>query len=715
MTRRRLGWMGVLVAVGLMGLVGTSSAKTRTRPVRHRQNTVVLLGRRTVTLFKDKERADRSEAFPFTAVRSGITKRVRVYIDRGTRAKALIVGIYSNSHHHPSRLLTSGLRRRVKAGAWNTLSLKAVRIQSGQTYWIAVLGRGGQVAYRDQATGRCRSQESMMRVALTRLPSRWRSGPSWPTCHLSTYVMGPGTHGRKRPGRRHKPVGPGSPGNPGTPPHAGSTSAPVNTALPKLSGQTIRGRTLTATAGSWSNSPTSYTYRWEDCSATGAGCTAISGTSSSSHVLATGDVNHTVRVAVTATNSAGSASATSAQTAKVTAAATTTPVPPPVTPPVGGTSSTCTKTLTSTSLGSSPYPGAALETALKSAAGGSTICLSSGSAGQIEIYGVAPSSNVTVQPSPGAVVNLDTITVGANTHNITFAGFSGINGVGIGSSGSNCCSNLAFTYDTFTGGSSVRDVVNSNIVFAHDTFNNINACSNCYEGRIEVVSSNVSQNDGVTIEDSVMSGGDSDGVQDDGIGTQILNNVFSNIIESNCGVIHCDAIQTVGATGTVISGNYFYNTTDCFLMDNGGGNITIKNNECGPMAADSSFWIQFGGISGMTFTHNTITATTGGSFGTDNGNPSSNVTWTNNIEYSSPSLNPGQSLSGTTNESYNLVKQCGTLCGGSHDIVGSPKFAGGTSPSTWAGFALASGSLGAANASDGLNRGISSFSVTPGP
>ncbi len=100
------------------------------------------------------------------------------------------------------------------------------------------------------------------------------------------------------------------------------TSAPVNNTLPTISGTAIQNRTLTASDGTWNNSPTSYTYRWQRCTPS---CADISGATSSSYVLVSGDVGSTVRVVVTATNSYGSPSANSAQTA-VVAAPSTTPV-----------------------------------------------------------------------------------------------------------------------------------------------------------------------------------------------------------------------------------------------------------------------------------------------------------------------------------------------------------------------------------------------------
>ncbi|MGA9761947.1 MAG: hypothetical protein WBQ14_05950 [Gaiellaceae bacterium] len=101
------------------------------------------------------------------------------------------------------------------------------------------------------------------------------------------------------------------------------TSAPVNTSLPTVSGSVTQGQTLTASDGTWSNSPTSYTYQWRRCDSSGANCTDIASATSSSYALVSGDVGRTIRIVVTATNSYGSPSATSAQTAVVTGPSTT--------------------------------------------------------------------------------------------------------------------------------------------------------------------------------------------------------------------------------------------------------------------------------------------------------------------------------------------------------------------------------------------------------
>jgi|GEM_PF-2529201 len=107
--------------------------------------------------------------------------------------------------------------------------------------------------------------------------------------------------------------------------------APSNTTPPAISGTAQSGETLRASTGVWvGTAPISYTYQWQRCSGSGAGCAAVAGASGSTYAVGQGDVGSTLRVLVTATNSAGSASSASALTTAVTAP---TPPTPPPTPP----------------------------------------------------------------------------------------------------------------------------------------------------------------------------------------------------------------------------------------------------------------------------------------------------------------------------------------------------------------------------------------------
>ena len=99
---------------------------------------------------------------------------------------------------------------------------------------------------------------------------------------------------------------------------ATAQAAPVNAAPPVVSGTAREGQTLTASSGSWGGTlPISYKYAWERCNSAGAGCSAISGATSTTYHLVAADVGHTIRVRVAASNSGGSAQEYSAPTGVV--------------------------------------------------------------------------------------------------------------------------------------------------------------------------------------------------------------------------------------------------------------------------------------------------------------------------------------------------------------------------------------------------------------
>ncbi|QIV65748.1 hypothetical protein Cp1R7AA1_202 [Mesorhizobium phage Cp1R7A-A1] len=87
-----------------------------------------------------------------------------------------------------------------------------------------------------------------------------------------------------------------------------SFTAPVNTVAPVLSGTPRVGSTLSVTNGSWTTNGqpvTGYTYQWR------RGIAPITGATSSTYTLVSGDLNQTVNCLVTAHNNAGTANAAS--------------------------------------------------------------------------------------------------------------------------------------------------------------------------------------------------------------------------------------------------------------------------------------------------------------------------------------------------------------------------------------------------------------------
>jgi hypothetical protein len=81
--------------------------------------------------------------------------------------------------------------------------------------------------------------------------------------------------------------------------------APKNTVPPTITGTAQQGQTLTEHNGTWTNNPTSFAYKWQQCNSSGASCAPISGATSQTYVPVAGDVGHTLKVQETASNSGG--------------------------------------------------------------------------------------------------------------------------------------------------------------------------------------------------------------------------------------------------------------------------------------------------------------------------------------------------------------------------------------------------------------------------
>jgi hypothetical protein len=115
------------------------------------------------------------------------------------------------------------------------------------------------------------------------------------------------------------------------------TAAPANTAPPTISGTPAVGQTLTASEGTWTNSPTSFAYQWLRCNPAGNNCASVANGTQKTYTAVGADAGRTLRVRVTATNADGSASAQSAQTATV-APASSSAAPKNTAPPtISGT------------------------------------------------------------------------------------------------------------------------------------------------------------------------------------------------------------------------------------------------------------------------------------------------------------------------------------------------------------------------------------------
>jgi hypothetical protein len=329
----------------------------------------VLLGDQHVEAIADGGSSPGSEAFGYTATSSGTAGSISVFLDS---TGGITVGLYANgSGSRPAGRLATASNTSNTAHAWATIPIPAVTINSGTRYWIALGGKGGSISYRDKGnsgsnldysgtgfaapysrTGQWNSNPVSAYVstasappvkpANTALPAisgtpqqgstltasqgtwtgtapvsyshLWSDGTTGSTDLLSASDVGQNvsvtvtaTNSAGRTQATSSAVGPVT-GTPSPP------RPPVNTAVPAISGTAQQGATLTTDNGSWTNSPTSFTYQWQD-----DGTHNIAGATTASYTAQLSDVGHTLDVVVTATNAGGSAQATSLATQTVTA------------------------------------------------------------------------------------------------------------------------------------------------------------------------------------------------------------------------------------------------------------------------------------------------------------------------------------------------------------------------------------------------------------
>lgn len=367
--------------------------------------------------------------------------------------------------------------------------------------------------------------------------------------------------------------------------------------------------------------------------------------------------------------------------------------------------SACEQTLSS---------GANLQTAIANAAAGSEICLNNGSYSAANFYSTK-SPAVTVRAINAGQASIAYSDINAGNGLI-------IDGVSIGGALlSGNAKNITIKNSTFTAGLCInmRNVAGStgyplNITIDNNIFDGLG--QSCFEGRISISDDDGHQNSmGVTIKNNKIKNGClSDGIFVGGGASGITigpNNEFSGINQS--GAIHCDNIQYYGSGwNNTIEGNFFNGGSTLILID-GNDNGIIRNNvfkSVGGVTLD----VQNACPSStypILIEHNTI-----------HGallriNYYCNATIRNNAF-----LNGSYNTTGAVNctnctASYNIANNATYGSNSIHDTV---VFTGGSSPSTLAGYELASGSPGENAGSDSNDMGTlyygvaaASYTVTP--
>ena len=89
------------------------------------------------------------------------------------------------------------------------------------------------------------------------------------------------------------------------------SAAPQNTVRPTITGEPEVGQELAAEDGTWTNTPTSFTYQWQRCDIDAVTCVAVVGATGQTYGVRAADVGFRLRVQVRARNANGTGSALS--------------------------------------------------------------------------------------------------------------------------------------------------------------------------------------------------------------------------------------------------------------------------------------------------------------------------------------------------------------------------------------------------------------------
>jgi hypothetical protein len=444
---------------------------------------------------------------------------------------------------------------------------------------------------------------------------------------------------------------------------------PSNTVAPVASGTAEVGETLTCSTGTWTESPTSYAYKWQRDNVD------ISGQTASTKLLVSADAETNVRCGVAATNAEGTS-------AYVYSAARAIPIED-----VGGGG--CDSTLSA---------GANIATAISGAAAGSTICLNDGTYAAFSLPTTTKSPRVTVRAAAPPGVNIGAINVasatpnGINIEDVTVTGNSSWGT-------SNQARNITLRRVDFgTNQLDMRtNLYNAQNILLDDVHFGTFDESGGQEGRLSILYAGGpgANPSGVTVTNSLFDGGGcSDGIQLGGRGVTIgPGNVFTGLVQGGCST-HVDSMQGYGDAATVVKGNFFIgNTVDLGWYDGGSGH-TFEDN----VLASSGGVNSFRGLSNTIIRHNTFYRSAFRIEG-KTGNPSAMT-----IQYN---LFDNWSLVGSTACTScaisNNMFDSGAF--GTSNVSGNPVYVGGGTPSTYEGYKLATGSTGKGAADAGSDMG----------
>lgn len=354
---------------------------------------------------------------------------------------------------------------------------------------------------------------------------------------------------------------------------------------------------------------------------------------------------------------------------------TPTPTPTPSTTPTPTPTPTATPTATPTPPPgcTSTITGGSLSSAMAALPSGGTVCLNAG--------------NYTWS---GTVTQTALTTARAAT-GVSRSAVVVTNGLDLGQS-----VNLAFSGMTVRGAKIVQRTTAQHLRLDNIDFPNVTGGYGGLEGRLSIQGPGPATYGGADtiISGSYFHGPGSDGIQLSGqaAGLDISGNEFTDILQSGCGSVHCDAIQTYGANHNRFDSNWMHGTSTGFAnFDCNSDPQRWTNNVVDArQGTEPSLAFDITGSGPDVAQHNTVLGATI-TIGSSNCQTNENVDIRDNVLGGAPTIYPGDNWASGAND---------------HNQYGTPTMVGGTNPSTRAGYALAPSSPGYHNGSDGQSIGI---------
>ena len=344
------------------------------------------------------------------------------------------------------------------------------------------------------------------------------------------------------------------------------------------------------------------------------------------------------------------------------------------------------------------------------AAGGDVIHLQTGDYGTFA--GGSKSATVTLVADPGQTATMAVALTGASHLRLQ--------GLTISSAVVEDSQDVDFLADRFTGQATITlgaGAYHAGLRIHASTFDGIDACASCPEGRVTVMGQVGFLPVGVEISGNHFGGGGaSDGilVQGGAYGVEIIGNAFADLVQG-ANTAHVDPIQLDGTRATHIAGNLFTGNDTGIMAPDGAHRELIEHNVFVGRPGGYPWPIVLGSDGGSTVTHNTLVEgacqwdISCGTIRVSDGNAGIASVGTDVSDNVVAAITTENSVLGT--EDFNLVTTGGGT--GGNDLAGAAVLAGGAAPQSREGFRLAPGSLGTGAADDGTDMGIGDSGYAP--